>query len=159
MRRITAISIIPSANAIAGSYTIADVEKIGDKWHEANHEYHDVTPTERGFSVEFDGKTIEFVVNAELIADATKILDDFSSVPQVMKKYCNKPSKRQPNPLPFWQAFAKTTCGITASSGTWQLRPGVKSITGQPGAETQVWLISRVASTLPYKPVVALHYE
>jgi len=160
MRRITAISTTPGPNnSVSGSYTIADVEKVGDKWSESDHEYKEIRTTEHGFSVEFDGKTIEFVVNAELIANATKILDDFSSVPQVMKKYCNKPTKKQPSPQPFWQAFAKATCSITASTGTWQLRPGIKSLTGQPGAETQVWLISKTASTLPYKPVVPFSYE
>jgi hypothetical protein len=161
MRRITAISITPSSNNnLSGSYTIANVERTADgKWSESDHEYRDVTTTEHGFSVEFDGRTIEFVVNAELIANATKILDDFTAIPQQMRKYCNKPTARQPNPQPYWQAFAKATCNITASAGNWQLRPGIKSSTGQPGAETQVWLISKVASTLPYKPVVALHYE
>jgi hypothetical protein len=160
MRRITAISTTPGPNnSVSGSYTIADVEKVGDKWHEANHEYKDVCTTEHGFSVEFDGKTIEFVVNAQLLAAVTAVLDDFSSVQQVMKKYCNKPTTKQPNPQPYWQAFAKATCSITASAGNWQLRPGVKSLTGQPGNDSHVWLITKVASTLPYKPVVPFSYE
>ena len=160
MRRITAISITPGPNnSVSGNYTIADVEKIGDKWHETDHEYKEICPTERGFSVEFDGKTIEFVINAQLLADVTAVLDDFSSVQQPMKKYCNKPTTKQPNPQPYWQTFAKKAVPITANPGTWQLRPGVKSLTGQPGSDSHVWLISKVTSTLPYKPVVPFSYE